>query len=156
MVSLQGQFNCVRTWSTSRSSGVCYRVVWWNYTDVSREPTDVGMCPNQHGVAIRKTAVILNFVICSCFIVYLTTACKFYNVQSFTQENAVDLHSVDSPVTLVTAVDRKRTDRIKNISLYHRLLSQLPLVATALTTQNTTEITVLSHKHKTRLHFTLQ
>jgi hypothetical protein len=39
-------------------------------------------------------------------------------ILSLTQENAVDLHSVGSPLTLTTTVGGKHTDPVKNMSLY--------------------------------------
>jgi hypothetical protein len=39
-------------------------------------------------------------------------------VLSLTQENAVDLHSVGSPLTLPTTVGGKHIDRVKNMGLY--------------------------------------
>jgi hypothetical protein len=38
---------------------------------------------------------------------------------SLTQENATDLHSLDSPLTLAMKVGGKRIDPVINVSLYY-------------------------------------
>jgi hypothetical protein len=47
---------------------------------------------------------------------------------SVTQENAVDLQGMSSPLTLATTVGGKHTNPVKNMSLYH-CMTFLPLVA---------------------------
>ena len=49
-------------------------------------------------------------------------------VLSLTQENAFDLHSLGSPLTLSTTVGDEHIRAVKNVSIYHRMTFQ-PLVA---------------------------